>query len=57
MRFILKQKVRRGRCILSLIGLQLIAAFNVIGMSIDAHAQVQEYPSLSSITVVAHCCW
>ena len=38
MRFVLKQRVRRGRCILPVIGLQLIAAFNVVGMSVDAHA-------------------
>ena len=41
MRFVLKQRVRQGRCILSVIGLQLIAAFNVVRRSIDTHAQVQ----------------
>ena len=57
MRFVLKQRVRQGRCILSVISLQRIAAFNVVGMSVDTHTQIQVCPPLSTITGVAHCCW
>ena len=57
MRFVLKQRVRQGRRILSVIRLQLIAAFNVVGISLDTHTHVQVCPPLSTITGVAHCCW
>ena len=54
MRSRLKHRVRQGRCILSVIGLQLIAEFNVVRMSINAHAQVQVCPLPLG---VANCYW
>ena len=57
MRFVLKQRVRQGRRILSVLRLELIAASNNVGISVDTHTQVLVCPSLSTITGVAHCCW
>ena len=52
MRFVLNQRVRQGRCILFLIGLQLIAALNLIRMLIDAHAQVRYGPLFQAFRVL-----
>ena len=51
MRFVLKQRVRRRR-ILSVTRLRLIAAFSIVGMLIDAHAQVQVYPLFEAFQVL-----